>query len=121
MELPDKKLLSKRVQFDSIESVIDEYLPQFVNHFKLDDAQTAEMRRALVELFKRFMLAVRHAVNLGADKGIEEALNLMCNPDFYETVKKRKAARREEARQFRDKIDGRAILQKLITDTETIV
>jgi hypothetical protein len=106
------KLLSKRVQFVSVPSFVDDYLPQFQKHFNLTDDQTVQLRKALCDLFEHLLWEASFAAKLGAEKGIAEAFSLMKDPDYYETVKKRKQKQRLVRKQQREDISGK----KLITD-----
>jgi len=112
--MTERKLISKRVQYASIESVVDEYCHQFVAHFKLDNKQSEEMKGGLTTLLKRFVYEVDHATKLGAEKGITEALALMSDPDFHATIKKRKAKQRARATKDNERYAGKRLLGELL-------
>lgn len=94
-----KKLLTKRVEFPSIMDIVADFTPQFVNHFKLDEKQAEDMKLGLFQVLDRLMVDLEFAMKKGCEKGIEEAINLMKDADYYETVKKRKERARQEAKE----------------------
>lgn len=94
---PEKqnKLLSRRVNFPSVNDILDEYLPFFKNYLRITDEQEVAVRDAMFTIFSRFLGDATYAAKLGAEKGIAEAFEMMKDEKYYETVKKRKAAERE--------------------------
>lgn len=97
----EKPLLSMRVNFPSAEQYVEDYLHQFVAAFQMDDDGAAQMKGALIRFLERFMFDMESALVLGATKGIEEALNLIRNPKYYEVVKERRKRDRERAAEYR--------------------
>ncbi len=114
----EKKLLSKRIQCESLESIIEDVFPQFAKHFKFDEKQAVEMKHGLREVMKRTLRAAQHAVEIGAQKGVAEGFNLIQDPDFYETEKKRAARYRQLQKPQREKFDGRFVLGKILDGGE---
>ena len=94
-------LLSKRVNFPSVGDIVDEYASAFRHHFKLSDQDGEFLRNALFTMFTSFMGQASYALALGATKGIDEALELMKDPEYHEVVKKRRRAELDRMKERR--------------------
>ncbi len=95
--MSERKLLSNRVQYcPSIEDLLDQWVPGFGQKFNLTTEQEVEFRELLRKCFDNLLWQASSAVELGTQKGIQEAFALMRDPSFYETVKRRRQKQRED-------------------------
>ena len=103
MTKASKKLLTKRVNFPSVPDLIDEALPNIQEKFSFNEKQTEEMMIGLTRLLSNFLSEIKSALELGASKGMEEAIALILDPEYYETIKNRRKNTIKQNKEWRVK------------------
>lgn len=98
----ENKLLSKRMNFNSMQSIADDYGARFAKHFNLSEEQEKEMIHGLFQVLDIASTELAAAARKGAERGINEAFALIFDPDFHETVKRRNQQNRERSKQWRE-------------------
>lgn len=114
-----EKLLSKRVNFPSLQDIVDQILPRFQQKFALDEQQTEEMKNGLFKVLKNLLWELQSVAELGAAKGIAEAFGMVEDLEYYETVKKRNKRQRERNKEWREKMDEEARERKYRLENPT--
>ena len=117
--MPDKKLITKKVNFPSLQKIVDDNANLFIEHFKLSEVQGIQMREGLKRLLDSFLTEFQYAAELGAKKGIEEAVLLMQDPDYYLTVKKRDENSRKRNKEWKEKMEEEAAERKYRLENPT--
>ena len=88
-----KPIVSKRNHFDSAAEIVDAaFVPDELKHPNL----SAWLLRYTEHVIQR----VQHSFARAAERGIEQAAALICDPDFYEH---RKESRKKALKQWRDR------------------
>ena len=95
------KLLSNRVHFVSTKDLAEKYSFDFIRGLELPTEKQPQIQKALEATFESFMWELRDALEVGLSRGVQETFNLIQDPNYYETVKKRDKNQRERARQQR--------------------
>lgn len=98
-----QKLLSKRVQFPSTKDMAENYSFDLIRGLELSTEHQPQIQKYLEGVFERFMWDLRSSLEVGIMKGVEETFNLIQDPDYYETVKKRNQAERQRSKEQREK------------------
>lgn len=85
-ELPP--VVNKRNEFGSIQAMVEDALGRYPEEGRIVS------RQGMVEFLTRFAESVSrdcmYAYQKGADRGIEQAMNVMNDPEYYVTVKQRR-------------------------------
>jgi hypothetical protein len=97
------KLLSNRAHFPSTKDMAENYSFEFVRGLELSTEQQPKVQQALEKILESFMWELRSALEVGLRRGVQETINLIQDPDYYETVKNRNKRQREQSRQQREK------------------
>lgn len=112
MPKADYKIVNHRRQLISLEEVVDHMLPEWPagEHPDFSGPQGhSQLKSAFMQLGSYLLSRLSLELEKAAGKGISEALNLIQDPDYYETVKRRRARDRERQKQWRSKSDKQAI------------
>ena len=99
--MDSRKLISKRVNFPSTHEMAERYSYGFAAKFGFDEENRIFIKTALAQIFSSLLSDLQSALITGSEKGINEALALIEDPEYYETVKKRSRKQRDKHREFR--------------------
>lgn len=102
-------LVNHRWQLPSLEQILDDMLPQWAEgeHPDFSGPNGHARMKASFFRFGEWLLSRLHTdLEKAAGKGISEALNLVRDPDYYETVKRRRKRDREKQQEWRAKSDA---------------
>lgn len=109
MSVPPK-LVNHRLQLPSLESMLDEMIRRWPDG-QHPDFSAADGYDRLRAAFFQFGLSLLSRLELeltkAAGKGIAAALELIQDPDYYETGKKRKKRDRERLKEWRERDEKR--------------
>lgn len=97
-------LVNHRWNAPSLEQILDDYLPQWAEgkHPDFSGPDGYRRLRSGVRRFAESLLShMEMTLEKAAAKGIAEALNLMRNPDYYQTVKRRRVRQTESEKRAR--------------------
>lgn len=99
-------IVSKRNDFTPADEFVEEELPYLPEQF-----QHANFRPWLLRYTESVIKRVALHFSTAADRGIQQAAELLCDPDFYETRKKRRENQRrswkeQQAKQEWDRIEA---------------
>jgi hypothetical protein len=89
-----KPVVSKRNHFHSCAELVEDGMIGIP-----DDLKHPDLARWLLRYTERVVKKVARHFGLGAQNGIEQTANLLCDPDFYE---RRRETRRKLLKQFRE-------------------
>lgn len=98
-------IVSKRNQFTPADEFVEDAMPYLPEQFKHDS-----FRAWLLRYTETVIKGVAYHFSTAADKGIQQAADLLCDPEFYETRKKRRAEQKrswkeQEAKQEWERIE----------------
>ncbi len=107
MNLPSTipAVVSKRNEFQPADELVEEALP-----FMPEQYRQPAFRKWLTGYTETVIRRVSCHFAVAASRGIEQAAELLCDPEFYETRRQRRAKRRrdwqeEQAKQERERIE----------------
>lgn len=104
----EKPIVNHRWQMPSLEDMVDQMLPEWPagKHPDFSGPDGHEkLKRAFMQFGKNLLSRVGMSLEKAAGKGIEQALNLIRDPEYTRTVKrrtKRQIQRMEESRRQQD-------------------
>lgn len=110
-----KPVVSQRNHFESADDLVEDSVYRLPDQFKHPD-----FRAWLVRYTEATIRRVARSFIVGAERGIEQAAELMCDPDFYETKKKRRAENVKQNKERRAKEDWERIERTLTPTAEQI-
>lgn len=84
-------IVSKRNQFKAADELVEDALPFLPDQFKHPDFQ-----KWLLRYTETVIKSVAEHYGLAASRGIEQAADLLCDPEFYETRRRRRAKWRRD-------------------------
>lgn len=87
-------VVSKRNEFSPADELVENHLPYLPEQFKHPD-----FRKWLTRYTEAVIKRVAHHFAVAAERGIEQAANLLCDPEFYETRRQRRAEWRRKMRE----------------------
>jgi hypothetical protein len=79
-------IVSKRNEFHPADELVEDALPHLADQFKHPD-----FRVWLVRYTETVIKSVASHFGIAAQRGIEQAADLLCDPGFYETRRKRRS------------------------------
>lgn len=100
------KLVNHRWQLPSLEEIIDRALPAWAEGEHPDFSQPdghARLRTAFLTFGRDLLSRLEFELTKAAGKGIAQALELIQDPEYYETVKMRRARDRERLKEWRNR------------------
>jgi hypothetical protein len=92
-QMKTRPIVSKRNQFTPADELVAEHLPDLPDQFKHPN-----FRAWLLRYTETVIKSVASHFGIAAQRGIEQAADLLCDPEFYETRKRRKDKLRSELR-----------------------
>lgn len=110
-----KAVVSQRNHFESADDLVENAIYQLPDQFKHPD-----FRIWMVKYTERVVRSVASAFGTGAQRGIEQAAELMCDPNFYETKRKRRAENTKRMKEDRAKQDWERVERTLTPTAEQI-
>jgi hypothetical protein len=125
MKTAQPKLITHRSQLTSIQQFVDDCLhsiassPKNVLDFSKEEDRE-RFREYLSKLFLSFTCTLDMELGKAAEKGIAEALSLMRDPDYYETVKRRRANSRQRQKDYQDKQELDTFMKKHFPTTKEV-
>lgn len=98
-------VVSKRNAFTPADEFVENAIPYLPQEF-----QHVNFRKWLLEYTERVIRGVAHHFGTAAERGIEQAANLLCDPEFYVTKRQRrakwlKAMKDDQAKQEFDRME----------------
>ena len=84
-------IVSKRNQFRPADELVEYALPHLPDQFKHQD-----FRKWLTRYTETVIKSVASHFGVAAQRGIEQAAHLLCDPEFYETRRKQRATQRQQ-------------------------
>jgi hypothetical protein len=112
---PIPAVVSKRNEFTPADEFVENNLPYLPQEF-----QHVNFRKWLLEYTERVIRGVAHHFGTAAERGIEQAANLLCDPDFYETKRQRRAKWRKDMKDQEAKQEFDRMERKLCPTAEQI-
>ena len=101
-------LVNHRWNLPSIEGMVDDRLPEWKEgehpDFSGPDGHP-RLRRAFLRFAESIISELSWHLGKAANKGIEEALALIQNPEYYETVKRRRSRSIQQGKKWREQAD----------------
>jgi hypothetical protein len=82
-------VVSKRNQFDSAEELVEDALPYLPEQFKHPGFESWLQRYT-----ETVIHSVSHSFSVAAERGIQQAAELICDPEYYATKRQRRARER---------------------------
>lgn len=82
-------VVSKRNQFDSAEELVEDALPYLPEQFKHPGFESW-----LQHYTETVIHRVAHSFSVAAERGIQQASELLCDPEYYATKRQRRARER---------------------------
>lgn len=79
-------VVSKRNEFSPADELVETHLPYLPEQFKHPD-----FRKWLTRYTEAVIKKVAHHFGVAAERGIEQAAELLCDPEFYETRRQKRA------------------------------
>lgn len=105
MSEQQKPIVTKRWNIISLQDAVDRALERNDPAVKLDFSKPEDVERfraMLLRLSEHILFHVGMAYEKAAARGIEEATRLICDPDYYETVKRRRATQERRSRNWQE-------------------
>ena len=96
-------VVSKRNEFHSADELVENALPRLPDQF-----QHPDFRKWLTAYTETTIKSVAMHFATAASRGIEQAAELLCDPEFYETRRQRRAKWRQGWRNRRPNRNGSA-------------
>lgn len=93
-------VVSKRNHFESVSSMVDSYWGRVPKELR-----TPELRKFLENYTDSLVRWVSHMFTVGAERGIEQTATLLCDPDYYLTLKERRKRDRERHEAYQKQQD----------------
>lgn len=109
-----KQAVTKRMHLTSLPEVVEEMMGQLPRRLMDcgDDKVRETFRAWLTHLSETLTFQLAMDFQSAAKRGIEEAANLVQDPDYYETVKKRRRAAREQGERWRQEAQEREAMRE---------
>lgn len=95
---PEGRLLSHRVQFVSLQQEAEDHAPFVARALHVSDVDTVVQQ--LCRFGSSLLFHTSFALQTASEKAVSEAISLIQDPDYYQTVKERR--RRWRARRMAD-------------------
>lgn len=97
-------IVSKRNEFSPADEFVETHVQNLPDQFKHPD-----FRVWLLRYTETVIKGIASDFGIAASRGIEQAANLLCDPEFYETRRKRRAKRRRDMAESQAKQDWERI------------
>jgi hypothetical protein len=91
-----KPVVSKRNHFQPCAELVDDALMRIP-----DELKHPGLEKWLIHYTETVVMNIASHFGLGAQRGIEQTAQLLCDPDFYE---QRRRTRRKQMKEFRDEM-----------------
>lgn len=108
-------IVSKRNEFRPADELVEDALPHLPDQFKHPD-----FRVWLLRYTEACIKSVASHFGIAAQRGIEQAAELLCDPDFYETRRQRRTERNKKMKEERAKQEWERIERTLAPTVEQI-
>lgn len=108
-------IVSKRNEFTPADEFVEGAIPNLPEQF-----QHATFRAWLLRYTETVIRGVAYHFSTAADRGIQQAAELLCDPEFYETRKKRRENQRRSWKEQQAKQEWERIERQLCPTAEQI-
>lgn len=108
-------VVSKRNEFSPADEFVENALPYLPSQFK-----HVNFRGWLLQYTETVIRGVAHHFGVAADRGIQQAAELLCDPAFYETRRQKRAKWREQMQVQAEKQRLEAAERRLCPTAEQI-
>lgn len=108
-------VVSQRNHFHSVACMVDMNMRQIPEHLRISG-----LREWLLSFTESVIQDVRWAFAKGAERGIEQTAELLCDPDYYVTLKERRRRERERHDAYEKQQEEERLERKLAPTAEQI-
>ena len=108
-------VVSKRNEFTPADEFVENVMPYLPAQF-----QHENFRPWLLKYTETVIRGVSHHFGVAATRGIEQAAELLCDPEFYQTRKQRRAKEKQRMEEYQAKQNWEWIERRLCPTAEQI-